>query len=514
MRTLVIILLLIFAGALQAQDTLRPYSFPRVGSHIDAGDVEYFQLFPDLTVNHHGQNESVQSDGLARVTVDLLSNDMVRFTCTPVASGRPLIKTVSSNAAMALGAYFEQFENIRATMVPFEFYNSDFLSDSLREAAGELVKAGILPKTWSEPFQSNARSTVKVKMHSGEQLQGYVLGLTDKHLLLWTAGPRFNPASVDTALHFLLVEDVDTLSVRGSERETSVASGLLGYFIILGQMAIGSAYNEDNSEAFLLAFACPIGAALGGLFPVSHEYILYRSSSDTEYFSRSPLSEARMVRPGLPPEVRKRLPVGNRERPYLLPYDRVPFVKLPQQSLPGEGTYWSVGIEQLWLSGDGLIGLKPGLTVGYDHAVLRAPTRMADIGFRAQLSGGSVYAAADLRATARFGPLQLFAGYRGMWLPEELSVSTTRPSTGISRNPTTTTTTQHAENVKQFLYLELGIELVLWRMVFSLHTLTQLSPSASKHSITTDYIHGGTTYEYRNDDMRLGGFIISMRYRF
>ena len=510
------------------QDTLRPYQLPRIGNEIDVHEAEYFQLFPDISGYHRNALSWLLQNGVfadlvpgevhsASAHVTEAAGDSVRFFCTSNVEVHNDVRTISSAAAAVLTIYLERFEEIRTMTSPDAIASAPFLPDSLRAAVDELFEAKILPASWPSEFQDDIPSKIHVVRRDGTQLDGYLLCVTNKRLALWTGEPVFRTTAVDTAMHILYRDEIDAIRAPSREHATSILAGLFAGLMLVGQNAVGrnSELNStDGQFVFLqMLFLAPLGT-LAGVFSLPMDDVLIWDSLSSKRYSDSPIYQNMMIRPGLPPELRDILTMDAGEYFYQWPTEHLPIVSVPYQAFKMDATNWSVGVEQLWLSADGLLGLRPGITAGYEFAYLRSSEEIAGLGLQAAAAGGDDYYSAALSATARLGPVQLLAGYRAMWLPYELSVSSTVPSTGVGpRYVTTTTTTQHSTSIEQHLYFELGFEIVVWHMAFGLHRFSQLSPSASVHEVSTNY-YRDETYERSQYDVPLGAFVLSMRYRF
>jgi hypothetical protein len=475
MRLPSFLLLLSLTASLHAQVTPRPYSLPRVGSHIATEAVEYFQLFPDFK-------------GSASFFFGI--GDSVHIVRTAVEDTEPPKMTISHSAATVLGIYLAHFEKILTTMSPFELRSSDFLPDSLRGALSELFDQSILPKTWKGDIGSEEIPRICISLKNGEQLQGQVLGLTNMRLLVWTASSQYNPDSLDTALRVISNNDIESLTLREKENTTGVFAGIFGYLMVMGQSLIGSSNEMSRSEGkeastiILLSLSAPLLGVVGSIFSVPHTSRLNFSDDEMEQFQDSPLYQATMSNPGIPPEIIERLTLNANEKLYTSPKDSIPYVSITSHFYHLDETSFSIGLEQMWLWTNDYIGLRPGITADYTWASSCSKDSFAELGIRTQLSMGAVYASGGVQAVARLGSAQLVFGARGVMLPEELAVNTRVES----RYQSTYTTIHKTDKLNQSLFTELGIDYIIWRSTFGVHWLWQLSPSVTETVKSRDLV--------------------------
>lgn len=527
MRTFIssMILLLATASALQGQDGLRSYPLPRVGAHIDAGETEYFLLFPELARFSRGSWEHIFPGAQwlpegryipAEFAVFQTVEDSVLLRSTATEDGETHSIVISKNAALVLGVYLERYEEIRATMKPFEIKYRSVMPDSLQDAAEELFDTDILPKYWPHWSSAGPRTTIAVRTIDGRFHRGVLLGVTQRRLIVWSGGVGFAEHEIDSALHVIPFERIDSLSVPGEEHATGTALGLMGSVMAWGHLLFGSHYDQSEGDASMLGpLTFPLALAtglLGSVIPVTRDYQMMWDSTGSERLGRSPLFGAMATRPGLAPEIRGRIGLGMDEGVYRWEHERVPFTQVASYMRQQKRSYVALGVEQLWLSAPGILGVKFGASVGYEHSLYDPVGGLAGISAGVQLSGGSEYGAARVLALVRFGPFRFSYGLRAMVLPEHLNTSSPWPH-GNNRDITHTMYYNHAETAGHYLYTDWGAELIVWHAVLSLHFISQQSPSVLVH--TTSRAPYGNTPEYESYEsgIRIDAMVLAIQFR-
>jgi hypothetical protein len=358
-------LLACLAPALCAQEVLRPYVLPRVGEGFDPAEAEYFLLFPQWTGYGEATVRPVGIRAWRTVT------DSVLFQLDDPMDGSIL---VSDSAATALAWYLDHFEILRRGDSPIFLSTSEKVPAHLRGGMKELYKRKVLPPWWPGWSRKEGEKLVHVVHKGGGSLRGRILAMTNRRLLLWLDSVSYTVKDINEQLRPLHWDDIDAVRVP-DERSTELGWAGMYMMLAVANLAAGSENRQRKDVEGIATLMSNIGRAflvgIGALGfytsdPIVTEYRLAAPDDIGATVTRngSPLREAGLLHPGMPPEIRAMIDTSAGER-LLAGSEPLPLRRVPRadETIMPSG-FW-VGAEQLWLGQTQGMGFRTGLSAGY-----------------------------------------------------------------------------------------------------------------------------------------------------
>lgn len=469
--------LMVLAPAVHAQEDQRPYELPRVGDGLEPGETEYFLLFPDWT----GYGEA--SVRRAAVRVWRTATDSILLQRGGVDA--PGI-VLSDSAALALAFYLQHFEKLRHEDSPAFLPTSDRVPDSLHRGMRELLDRAVLPPWWPGWSRKEGESLVTVAMKDGQTFRGRILAVTDRRLLLWSDSLEYSAERIVDHLHSLRWDDVGTVRVP-DERSTELGWAGMYMGLMAANLMIGIEDRHVRDIDGLDQLGNDIGRAifigLGSLLFLSAESIVTEYSAGAPADSRdlvriatSPLREARLLRPGTPPEIRAMIDSASGERLLAetapLPLQR----RIREDERTMRSGVW-VGTEQFWLGRTEATGFLTGAAVGYVFPLMEITPGLLRLGLDVVASGAQTFGSAGVRGFLQLRWFRLGAGIRGMVLDETLHTTSNGWSKWGDSYSSKTVLHQHASKPGHYLFADFGFDIALRRLSIGVRRIEQFTPS-------------------------------------
>ncbi len=461
--------------SVRAQGGIQPHAFPRAGAQFDAGETEYFLLFPGWTEG---------GGAIPRhpvVQVEPTVGDSVRLTWE--GSSAPSI-LISDRAARALDFYLEHFEALRQETDRTFLLASDGVPVTLHPGMNELFDQQVIPRWWPGWSRGEGENLVQVRLKDGGSLRGRILGMTDRRLLVWRDSVPFTAADIPECLYSLRWADIDAIFVPD---ERSSELGWAGMVTLLTMANLGpNRHREDDDglASFLTNLGRVLVIGLGALgFLISDDIITeYQPGSSSDPYevvtsSGSPLRDARLLQPGLPPEIAALIDTAEGER-LLSGSDLLPLRRIPpaDETIMPYGVW--AGMEQIWLGHTQDMGFRTGLAAGYVLPLKDLDPERIRLGLDFIASGYRDFGSAGIRGFLQVHWLRIGAGIRAVLLGESLHTTTNDWSKWGDSHGGTTVLYQHASTPLHYLYADFGFDFALRKMSIGVHRLMQFSPSA------------------------------------
>ncbi len=503
------VFLFVLTAALQAQEMRQLYALSRVGETIDAQEARYFNLFPDWPRDDGDQHRQIEVQAVRQ------SDGTIHFEWIPGGEGLATIH-VSGAAAEALGFYLDHFEEIRVHTSPLALLSYPELPQHLRAGAQELLDSGVLPPWWPGWSNQGEGGLVEVRLKSGSRVSGWLLGLTNKRLIICTNNCEFSHQ--DFSEHLLMpgYGDVDSVVVKRMEGS---GQGWIGMYagLALINMAGNPEPPNNRYEVTEIGMTFPriLGVSLGtlGFLLTSEQHYEYIPAEvGVERLDESQLWESIRIQPGIPPEITAMLDTTNGER-LIGGADVPPLIEVfdpEEQQLPRG---WWIGSEQLWVYTTELSGYRTGVAGGYD-CLLSDRAGFGGLGTGVLLSVGNNSITGGVHGYIRLGVLQFAAGVRGWLQKNQLHESLYSWSSFGRSYSSTSIHTQHNSQTNHYLYSEFGVDIVMRNVSVGVHYLRQFTPSVTVQENWTTRLgssHPPQSGESFTTDIRIFAWAVSLR---
>ncbi|MBR9974302.1 MAG: hypothetical protein KFF77_01855 [Bacteroidetes bacterium] len=489
------VLFVLLAPALRAQGDLRPYMLPRVGEVFEASESEYFLLFPEWT----GYGEATVRP--ARIRVWRTATDSILFQRHDPTWGSIL---VSDSAALALWWYLDHFETLRQGDSPMFFSTSEKVPGHLHRGMLELYERKVLPPWWPGWSRDDGENLVHVTLSDGGSLRGRILGMTNRRLLLWQDSASYAETDIPTHLHAPRWDEIGSIRVP-DKRMTELGWAGMYTALVVANLLAGADDRHRKDVDGIANFFTNLGrvffVGIGALGfwtpdPIVTEYRTGSSDDADVTVTRhgSPLRDAQLLRPGLPPEILAKIDTSAGEL-LLSGSDPLPLWRVPRADETTMPSGFWVGVEQLWLSQTQNMGFRTGASAGYVLPLTDLEPERIRLGMDAIVTGVTGYrdfGSAGIRGFLQVHWLRLGAGIRGMVMGEKLHTTTYGRSNWGDSYGSSTVLYQHGSRPGHYMYGDFGFDIALRKMSIGVRHLLQFVPS------------GYTVENWRSYDMHSG----------
>lgn len=398
----------------------QPLPLPRIGDDIDAGEIAYFGLFPDVD-DPRGAAVARSDEGM---TIRVQSDDgVVQFSLTACEAE---VFARCLDASERMGSAEDALAVLRAE-----------LSDRAQQGCfSSFMQKRVFAFTTPREREGRVHRLI---LRDGTLVEGMPLAVTDSRVAMWTGGVAYDHRRADSALVIVELADVD--SVRGSFYTNSpahgwlagmVSTGLIMYAISEGQRNVYDGPGGTGTTVLpfpivlLLSGAVSIlpGMVVSSMAGEMHHAVALDRESPEELLED--LVESVMLDPS-PPEVQRAMDAARPIDPLASVNPESPVtVSLPRDTDGAADRMpdLEVGIGalfHLYSVRARPFGVLPAIWAGKEIPLLRHRDKRPLLSLYPRAGYGLLHAAAGAALFVHAGPVQHFIlGFDYVWNRDEL----------------------------------------------------------------------------------------------
>ncbi|MFZ1728483.1 MAG: hypothetical protein WBQ23_05130 [Bacteroidota bacterium] len=220
------ILMLVFLGAsLSVRGQGETRVLPRIGDEIDAGEISYFGLFPDIDDPHDA--------------VVLRSDTGMLITVTSGEGSE--VFALSNCESEVFARCLDAFERLRDAANASEILGQELQSPALQRCFASFMHKRLLMIT---PLGKREGKMRNVVLRDGTLVEGIPLAVSDSLIAFWTKAGRYDYRMLDSALVIVSLSDID--SVRGTFYTNKSGQGWLMGMLCTGAIMYWVSEEQRN----------------------------------------------------------------------------------------------------------------------------------------------------------------------------------------------------------------------------------------------------------------------------
>ncbi len=222
---LLILMLVFLCASLSVHGQGKTRVLPRIGDEIDAEEISYFDLFPDIDDPHEAMVLRSDTGMVISVTSDEGSEVFALNPCESEVFARCL----------------DAFERLRDAANASEILGQELQSPTLQRCFAPFMHKRLLMITPLDERKGNMRSVV---LRDGTLIKGIPLAVSDSLIAFWTKAGRFDYRMLDSALVIVSLSDID--SVRGTFYTNTSGQGWLMGMLCTGAIMYWVSEEQRN----------------------------------------------------------------------------------------------------------------------------------------------------------------------------------------------------------------------------------------------------------------------------